>query len=352
MLLFGDNDSHVNETTAKQECSLSLFGPIFLMFQHSLICWQKCLGPLTAKVTESTTHPADSKQGIWGMAFKQWLSHKPFCLQMLWKAYRLMIFFLGLQQFESPASLPKSPAPSRLGLQLFYLPFQPHSCGIGYAGVFPTNESFQGFILFICIDRHCPNTGQGDALCPAGQVSGFNFARGTLHVGSSLTVLWVNRENWTSGREINGNCQKKKKKKSEVLITTCEACILLAWLWWRGDDMGAPPCFLLRSLVGLVPLYPAAWMASDIPPFSRGRWPQARRGCRFLFIWSSLENTTLKIKPMPWCQSHLSSMCFSQAELFLAELEAAPSRDVKSNVLQTLLLSPHHLPCKLLLPAL
>lgn len=218
MLLFGDNDSHVNETTAKQECSLSLFGPIFLMFQHSLICWQKCLGPLTAKVTESTTHPADSKQGIWGMAFKQWLSHKPFCLQMLWKAYRLMIFFLGLQQFESPASLPKSPAPSRLGLQLFYLPFQPHSCGIGYAGVFPTNESFQGFILFICIDRHCPNTGQGDALCPAGQVSGFNFARGTLHVGSSLTVLWVNRENWTSGREINGNCQKKKKKKVKCWI--------------------------------------------------------------------------------------------------------------------------------------
>lgn len=54
------------------------------MFQQGLICWHKCLVPLTAKVTESTTHCADSKQGIWGMAFKQWLSLKPFCLQMLW----------------------------------------------------------------------------------------------------------------------------------------------------------------------------------------------------------------------------------------------------------------------------
>lgn len=154
MLLFGDNDSHANETTAKQESSLPLFGPIFLMFQQSLICWQKCLGPLTAKVTESTTHPADSKQGIWGMALKQWLSHKPFCHQMPWKAYRLMIFFLGLQAvWKTSFPPPESPAPSRLGLQLFYLPFQPHSCGMGYAGVLPTNESFQGFILFICIDQ-------------------------------------------------------------------------------------------------------------------------------------------------------------------------------------------------------
>lgn len=62
--LSADNDSHANETTAKQESSLSLFGPIFLAFQQSLICWQKCLGPLTAKVTESTTHPADGKHGI------------------------------------------------------------------------------------------------------------------------------------------------------------------------------------------------------------------------------------------------------------------------------------------------
>lgn len=71
------------ETATKQQSSQTLFGPIFLMFQQGLICGQKCLVPLTAKVTESTTHGADSKQGIWGMAFKQWLSLKPFCLPML-----------------------------------------------------------------------------------------------------------------------------------------------------------------------------------------------------------------------------------------------------------------------------
>lgn len=57
---------------------------------------------------------------------------------------------------------------------------------MGYAGVLPTNESFQGFVLFICIDRledqgppcapHCPNIGQHDAPCPAGKIPGFNFA--------------------------------------------------------------------------------------------------------------------------------------------------------------------------------
>lgn len=52
------------ETNTKQQSIPTLFGPVFLMFQQGLICWQKCLVPLTAKVTESTTHCADSKQGI------------------------------------------------------------------------------------------------------------------------------------------------------------------------------------------------------------------------------------------------------------------------------------------------
>lgn len=56
------------ETATKQQFIQTQFGPIFLMFQPGLICWHKCLVPLTAKVTESTTHCADSKQGIWGMA--------------------------------------------------------------------------------------------------------------------------------------------------------------------------------------------------------------------------------------------------------------------------------------------
>lgn len=81
-------DAHPSPTKKKtatnQQCTPTLFGPIFLMFQQGLICWPKCLVPLTAKVTESTTHCADSKQGIWGMALKQWLSPRPFCLQMLW----------------------------------------------------------------------------------------------------------------------------------------------------------------------------------------------------------------------------------------------------------------------------
>lgn len=48
---------------------------------------------------------------------------------------------------------------------MFYLPFQPYSCGMGYAGVLSTNESFQGFVLFICIDRL---RGQGPpVLCTA-----------------------------------------------------------------------------------------------------------------------------------------------------------------------------------------
>lgn len=55
---------HKKETTTKQQSTQTLFGPIFLMFQQGLICWHKCLVPLTAKVTESTTHCADSKQGI------------------------------------------------------------------------------------------------------------------------------------------------------------------------------------------------------------------------------------------------------------------------------------------------
>ena len=50
--------------TATKQSTQTLFGPIFLMFQQDLICWHKCLVPLTAKVTESTTHFADSKQGI------------------------------------------------------------------------------------------------------------------------------------------------------------------------------------------------------------------------------------------------------------------------------------------------
>lgn len=150
MLLSADNDSHANETTAKPEPSLSLFGPIFLAFQQSLICWQKCLGPLTAKVTESTTHPADSKHGIWGMAFKQWLSHKPFCHQMLWKAYRLMIFFLGLQRFESLASLPRVPSTLQAWVTADLFAFPALYCGMGVAGVLPTNYSSQGFKLFIC----------------------------------------------------------------------------------------------------------------------------------------------------------------------------------------------------------
>lgn len=52
------------ETATKQQSLQTLFGPIFLMFQQGLICWRKCLVPLTAKVTESTAHCADSKQGI------------------------------------------------------------------------------------------------------------------------------------------------------------------------------------------------------------------------------------------------------------------------------------------------
>lgn len=126
-----DNDSHANETTAKQESSLSLFGPIFLTFQQSLICWQKCLGPLTAKVTESTTHPADSKHGIWGMAFKQWLSHKPFCHQMLWKAYRADDFLsLGYSDLKGwPPSPPSAQHPPGLSYSCFICLSSPTAAG-------------------------------------------------------------------------------------------------------------------------------------------------------------------------------------------------------------------------------
>lgn len=89
-------------------------------FQQSLICWQKCLGPLTAKVTESTTHPADSKQGIWGMAFKQWLSHQPFCHPMLWKAYEADDFLPWVTAIWKTSLPPLSPQqPAGLGYSCF-----------------------------------------------------------------------------------------------------------------------------------------------------------------------------------------------------------------------------------------
>lgn len=61
---------------------------------------------------------------------------------------------------------PERPAPSRLELQLFYLPFQPYSCGTGVAGALPTIYSFQGFILFICVA--CLG-GQGHLVLATGQ---------------------------------------------------------------------------------------------------------------------------------------------------------------------------------------
>lgn len=216
MLLSADNDSHANETAAKQESSLSLFGPIFLTFQQGLICWQKSLGPLTAKVTESTTHPADSKQGIWGMAFKQWLSHKPFCHQMLWKAYRLMIFFLGLQQFERPTSLPWVPSTPQAWVTAVLFAFPALQLWDGLCRCVSLKWVIPGLhiIYLYWLSRrsglppaqHCPNTGQHDALCPIGKILGFNFVQGIVRPGPSLTVPWTKRENFPLGREVNGNC--------------------------------------------------------------------------------------------------------------------------------------------------
>lgn len=99
------------------------------MFQQGLICWQKCLVPLTAKVTESTTHCADSKQGIWGMAFKQWLSLKPFCLQMLWNWSRP-----ELPLFCSPTSTSNASPSHCPGMCWLDLPCWLHSPLIGHWG--------------------------------------------------------------------------------------------------------------------------------------------------------------------------------------------------------------------------
>lgn len=132
---------------------------------------------------------------------------------------------------------PESPAPSRLELQLFYLPFQPYSCGTGVAGVLPTNDSFQGFLLFIYVvclggqGRPLLTTGQTQdnaTLCVLqGRFLDFIVLREccaqvlayqspwkrdwkfkmSSNPNRSMTLFLWKRENLSWGGEINGNFQ-------------------------------------------------------------------------------------------------------------------------------------------------
>lgn len=63
-----------------------------------------------------------------------------------------MIFFLGLQWFERAASLPSVPSTLQAWVTTVLFAFPALQLWDGVCRCAPTNESFQGFVLFICID--------------------------------------------------------------------------------------------------------------------------------------------------------------------------------------------------------